>query len=77
MAYSYRQASSKGGVTTQDKMLDTVEIIRKKYQYRGYVHLKVMPGAEQDQVYRAMQLGGSSVDQSGRAYRRTAGGIGP
>jgi predicted DNA-binding helix-hairpin-helix protein len=46
----------KGSVTTQDKILDTVEIIRQKYQYKGYVHLKIMPGAEYDQVYRAMQL---------------------
>lgn len=45
-----------GGVRTQDKLLDTAEILRGKYQYRGYVHLKIMPGAEKDQVYRAMQL---------------------
>lgn len=45
-----------GGVRTQDKILDTAEILRKKYQYRGYVHLKIMPGAEKEQVYRAMQL---------------------
>lgn len=45
-----------GGVTTQDKIIDTIEIIRKKYQYRGYVHLKIMPGAEPDQLMRAMQL---------------------
>lgn len=46
----------KGSVTTQDKILDTVEIIRRKYQYDGFIHLKIMPGAEYDQVYRAMQL---------------------
>ncbi len=46
----------KGSVTTQDRLLDTVEIIRKRYRYRGYIHLKVMPGAEYDQLYRAMQL---------------------
>lgn len=46
----------KGGVTTQDKLIDTAEIIRTKYHYRGYVHLKLMPGAEADQIYRAMQL---------------------
>ncbi|MBL8147700.1 MAG: radical SAM protein [Anaerolineae bacterium] len=46
----------KGGVTTQDKLIDTVEIVRLKYGYRGYVHLKVMPGSEYDQLYRAMQL---------------------
>src|SRR5690606_6298894 len=36
--------------------IDAVEIVRKKYGYRGYVHLKIMPGAERDQIYRAMQL---------------------
>ncbi|MBA3868142.1 MAG: radical SAM protein [Anaerolineae bacterium] len=46
----------KGSITTQDKILDTIEIIRHKYQYKGYVHLKIMPGAEYDQLYRAMQL---------------------
>ena len=46
----------KGGVTTQDKIIDAAEIIRKKYNYRGYVHLKVMPGAEKEQIRRAMQL---------------------
>jgi predicted DNA-binding helix-hairpin-helix protein len=46
----------KGSVTTQDKILDTAEIIRKKYRYKGFLHLKIMPGAEYDQVYRAMQL---------------------
>jgi len=46
----------KGSVTTQDKLIDTAEIIRKRYQYRGYIHLKIMPGAEYDQLHRAMQL---------------------
>jgi predicted DNA-binding helix-hairpin-helix protein len=45
-----------GGVQTQDKLLATAELLRSKYQYRGYIHLKIMPGAEKDQVYRAMQL---------------------
>jgi predicted DNA-binding helix-hairpin-helix protein len=46
----------KGGVTTQDRIIDTIEIIRKRYKYQGYIHLKIMPGAEYDQLYRAMQL---------------------
>lgn len=46
----------KGGVTTQDKLIDTAEILRKTYNYRGYIHLKIMPGAEYDQIHRAMQL---------------------
>lgn len=45
-----------GGVHTQDKLLDTIEILRYKLGFPGYVHLKVMPGAERSQVERAMQL---------------------
>jgi len=45
-----------GSIKTQDKIIDTIEIIRKKYAYEGYVHLKIMPGAEYDQLKRAMQL---------------------
>jgi predicted DNA-binding helix-hairpin-helix protein len=45
-----------GGVRTQDKLLDTAEILRGKYHFKGYLHLKIMPGSEKDQVYRAMQL---------------------
>jgi len=46
----------RGGVSTQDKLIETAEILRNKYQYKGYLHLKIMPGAEKDQVLRAMQL---------------------
>ena len=44
-----------GGARTQDKLLDTVEIVRRQ-GYMGYIHLKIMPGAERDQVLRAAQL---------------------
>lgn len=44
------------GVRVQDKLIATAEILRHKYNYREYIHLKIMPGAEQDQVFRAMQL---------------------
>jgi predicted DNA-binding helix-hairpin-helix protein len=46
----------KGGITTQDKLLDTADILRNKLGYRGYLHLKIMPGSERDQLRRAMQL---------------------
>src|SRR6266705_4341316 len=46
----------KGSVTTQDKIIDTIDIIRHRYAYKGYIHLKIMPGAEYEQLYRAMQL---------------------
>lgn len=45
-----------GGITTQDKLIDTAEILRKKLGYKGYLHLKIMPGAERDQVEVAMRL---------------------
>lgn len=43
-------------VSTQDQLIDTAAILRHKYQYRGYLHLKVMPGAEKDQIASAMIL---------------------
>ncbi|MCY4145944.1 MAG: radical SAM protein [Chloroflexi bacterium] len=46
----------KGSVATQDKIIDTADIVRNKQRYRGYIHLKIMPGIEYDQLYRAMQL---------------------
>jgi predicted DNA-binding helix-hairpin-helix protein len=46
----------RGGAATQDKLLDTAEILRTRLGYRDYLHLKIMPGAERDQVLRAMQL---------------------
>jgi len=45
-----------GGANTQNKILDTAEILRKRLGYRGYMHLKIMPGSEKGQVERAMQL---------------------
>jgi predicted DNA-binding helix-hairpin-helix protein len=44
------------GVKSQDRLIDTIEIIRKKYQFKGYVHLKIMPGAQESQIQRAMQI---------------------
>ncbi|MBK7896237.1 MAG: radical SAM protein [Anaerolineaceae bacterium] len=46
----------KGSVATQDKLLETAEILRKKHQFKGYLHLKVMPGAEEAQLRHAMTL---------------------
>jgi predicted DNA-binding helix-hairpin-helix protein len=43
-------------VRTQDRLIAAAEILRLKMGFRGYLHLKIMPGAERDQVVRAMQL---------------------
>lgn len=45
-----------GGCQTQDRLLATADILRNKMGYRGFLHLKLMPGAEYAQVERAMQL---------------------
>lgn len=45
-----------GGANTQNKIIDTAEILRKRMGFRGYMHLKIMPGAEKGQVERMMQL---------------------
>ncbi len=45
-----------GSIRTQDKIIDTADILRNKMGFKGYIHLKLMPGAEYDQVLRTMQL---------------------
>lgn len=45
-----------GGIRTQDQLIATAEILRLKLGFKGYLHLKIMPGAEKAQVERAMQL---------------------
>jgi predicted DNA-binding helix-hairpin-helix protein len=63
----------KGGVTTQDKIIDTAAILRKKYNFRGYVHLKVMPGAEYDQVRETLRLADRvSINLEGATAQRLA-----
>jgi predicted DNA-binding helix-hairpin-helix protein len=63
----------KGSTTTQDKIIDTAEILRRKYSYRGYIHLKIMPGAEYDQIRRTMQLADRvSVNLEGPTPQRLA-----
>lgn len=45
-----------GGVKIQDKIIAAAEILRRKYNYRGYIHAKIMPGADKEQVLRLMEL---------------------
>jgi len=39
-----------------ERMIAAVEIVRFKYGFRGYVHLKILPGAEEAEVERATRL---------------------
>ena len=45
-----------GGIKTQDNLIGTAEILRKKYSFQGYIHLKIMPGADKSQIIRSMEL---------------------
>ncbi|MFQ6100354.1 MAG: radical SAM protein [Anaerolineae bacterium] len=45
-----------GGPRTQDRLIATAELLRNCYDFQGYVHLKIMPGAEREQVLAAMRL---------------------
>ncbi|OGO32543.1 MAG: hypothetical protein A2Z16_06655 [Chloroflexi bacterium RBG_16_54_18] len=45
-----------GGVKTQDHLLATAEILRRKHAFRGYLHLKLMPGVQKAQVEQAMKF---------------------
>jgi len=41
---------------TMEQMIATAEILRRNYLYRGYIHLKIMPGASWGCVERATQV---------------------
>ena len=40
----------------QDRLIATAEILRRRYEFQDYIHLKIMPGAERDQILAAMRL---------------------
>jgi len=45
-----------GAETTMTRLLDTVHIIRDKYRYRGYIHLKIMPGSSSSCIGESIKL---------------------
>jgi predicted DNA-binding helix-hairpin-helix protein len=42
--------------TTMDRLIATTELLRRKHVYRGYIHLKVMPGVDRASVAAAMNF---------------------
>ena len=42
--------------TTMEEMIEAAHILRNKYSYKGYIHLKIIPGANKDHIKHAMQL---------------------
>lgn len=49
-------AIGKDASQTMQAMIKTVEILRFKYEYRGYVHLKILPGASFDCIEAGSKL---------------------
>ena len=45
-----------GGPRVQDRLIATAEILRRRHEFRGYIHLKIMPGAEREQIVATMRL---------------------
>ncbi len=41
---------------TMTKMLDTAHILRNNYNYRGYLHLKIMPGTSEECIREAVSV---------------------
>lgn len=41
---------------TMEEMNHAAYLLRNKYSYKGYIHLKVIPGASKDHIKHAMQL---------------------
>lgn len=40
--------------STMTRMLETVDILRQKMKYRGYIHLKIMPGSSSSVIRQAV-----------------------
>jgi len=49
-------AVCRNSARTMATMIATVELVRFRYGFRGYVHLKLLPGCEEAVVERAVQL---------------------
>lgn len=62
-----------GTQRTMDEMIATAELLRTKYQFHGYLHLKILPGTEPAQIVRAVELADRvSVNLEGPTAERLA-----
>ncbi|MCM8778476.1 MAG: radical SAM protein [Candidatus Omnitrophica bacterium] len=49
-------AIEKDANLTQEKMLETIRILRKNYYYQGYIHFKILPGVDRKLIIEAAKL---------------------
>jgi len=55
-------------------LVATAEILRRKYGYRGYIHLKVIPGASEAAIEAAMRVAAAvslNIEAPGEQHART------
>ncbi len=58
---------------TMRLLIDAASILRKKYRYRGYIHLKVIPGASEASIMEALKLATAvslNIEAPGERYFR-------
>lgn len=41
---------------TMDRLITSCEILRKKHQYKGYIHLKILPGSSPAAIEKALSV---------------------
>ncbi|MGB9857967.1 MAG: putative DNA modification/repair radical SAM protein [Dictyoglomaceae bacterium] len=49
-------AVTKSPRETMENMLKVAEILRERYRFKGYIHLKILPEASEDYITRAIEL---------------------
>ncbi|PMQ00944.1 MAG: putative DNA modification/repair radical SAM protein [Dictyoglomus sp. NZ13-RE01] len=49
-------AVTKSPKRTMEDMLKVAEILREKYKFTGYIHLKILPESDEDYIIRALEL---------------------
>ncbi len=42
--------------TTTEKMIETVKLIRHRYNYRGYIHFKILPGTSYELIKQVAEV---------------------
>ncbi|MFA6003639.1 MAG: radical SAM protein [Elusimicrobiota bacterium] len=59
---------------TMDRMIAAASLLRQKHQYRGYIHLKIIPGASDEAIAQAVGLASAvslNVEAPKASYFRT------
>ena len=59
-------------VKVMDDLITVLELIRDRHRFAGYIHVKIVPGAEAAQIERITAAGQSRLGQSRGAVRRHA-----